>query len=85
MTLKPYTVVLLRPEYLTIVTDEQYGKDIYVGLMMAENQYNAIELAQLEVFNSDKDEGLHPLMKSDYELCILFEGLHDPKLFGWQV
>jgi hypothetical protein len=81
----PYTVVLLRPEYLGDITQERYGQDIYVAFVVANSMGNALEAAQREVFAADTNEGLAPVDSEDYLLCVLFEGHHDPKAFGWQV
>lgn len=83
-TAYPYTVVLLRPDYLGEVTQEQYGQDIYVALVMAGSVGQAIKAAQQEVFAVDTKDALAPVYAEDYELCVLFEGHHDPRAFGWQ-
>lgn len=80
----PYTVVLLRPDYLGEVTQEQYGQDIYVALVMASSVGHAIKAAQQEVFAVDTKDALAPVSAEDYKLCVLFEGHHDPRAFGWQ-
>lgn len=84
--MKKYTVVLLRPEYLNKKTETPYGQDVYVaiGVRSSEPMF-AVRLARSEVFQADKKEGLKPESASDYKLCVLFEGEHKPKLFGWQV
>jgi hypothetical protein len=79
-----YTVVLLRPEYLGDITQEQYGQDIYVALVTAANIGGAIEAAQQEVFAADTLDGLAPVDAEDYKLCVMFEGHQDPMCFGWQ-
>lgn len=84
--MKKYTVVLLRPEYLGNRTETPYGQDIYVAIgIEASEAMFAVRIARAEVFNADVREGLKPESASDYKLCVLFEGEHQPKLFGWQV
>ena len=83
--MSPYTVVLLRPEYLGEATEEDYGQDIYVALLEAENMVGAVELAQIEASLADKKEGLKPQSPADYKLCVLFQGHSAPALFGWQL
>lgn len=81
----PYTVVVLRPEYLGEFTEEAYGQDIYVALIEAYSAGNAVKVAQQEAFAADTRADLAPVTAEDYKLCVLFEGHHDPRLFGWQV
>lgn len=84
MSLKPFTVVLLRPPYMSKRTETPYGKDIYVANVMAEDSVGAVNAAQAEVFIADTKDKLKPFLREEYELCVLFEGHHEPKLFGWQ-
>lgn len=88
-----YTVILLRPRYLTkdgdddllgLKTDEPYGTDIYVGHVTATGYLRAIRVAQEEVFYADTKDGLRPRAAEDYALCVMFEGHQQPKLYGWQ-
>lgn len=81
---KKYTVVLLRPEYLSEITDEVYGQDIYVALVKATTSEAAILAAQAEAFKADKTILMRPQKSEDYKLCVLFEGHHEPRRFGWQ-
>ena len=81
---KAYTVVLLRPQYMCDETGETYGNDIYVAAVKGLSHCDAIKRAQREVFESDKEDGLGIISPSDYKLCVLFEGKHEPALFGWQ-
>lgn len=82
---KEYTVVLLRPEYLSEETDEEYGQDIYVALVSSENIRKAIQIAQKEAYDADIKEDLKPKSAEDYKLCVMFEGTHNPTFFGWQL
>lgn len=82
--MKDYTVVLLRPVYLNLETDEKYGQDIYVALVSATSPEDSLRVAQKEVFKADKKDGMHPRNELDYKLCVMFEGHHQPKRFGWQ-
>lgn len=78
-----YTVVLLRPIYLNFETGSKFGQDIYVALVVATSPEDAVKVAQTEVFNADKKDGMRPRNKFDYILCVMFEGRHQPKRFGW--
>ena len=60
------------------------GHDIYVALVESESSITAVKKAQAEVFHIDKEDGLSPKNQADYKLCVLFDGHHNPKLFGWQ-
>ena len=81
----PFTVVLLRPEYLGEFTEEAYGQDIYVAFAVANTVGASIKAAQQDAFDSDTRVGFAPVGPEDYRLCVLFEGHHDPRMFGWQV
>ena len=94
--MKDYTVVLLRPKYLC--NEESYGLDIYVASRIkASGTADALKRARNEVFKADKKGGAHKGLFEDcydrrikpvvenYKLCVMFEGHHDPVLFGWQV
>ena len=79
-----YTVVLLRPEYISDETGRTYGKDIYVALVEADGWISAVSVARDEVFASDLKDEL-PIKKSeDYVFCVLFKGHHNPDFFGFQ-
>ena len=84
--MKKYTVVLLRPHYLCNRVDgEKYGTNIYVATrIVAANTVDAVRMAKAEVYSRDRKEIPKPHAPSDYELCVAFEGHHDPVLFGWQ-
>lgn len=79
-----YTVVLLRPVYLNFDTGEKFGQDIYVAMVSATSPEDAVKVAQTEVFKADKKDGMKPRNMLDYILCVMFEGHHQPKRFGWQ-
>lgn len=83
--MKPYTVVLLRPEYLCEHTGEEYGLDAYVARVSAENYMKALNAAQAEVMEADKKDKLKPLKPEDYKMCVIFNGHHTPVAHGWQV
>ena len=89
MTMKPYTVVLLRPEYLTEESGEEYGEeyglDTYVASVQAGGLSEAITTAQNEVFAADKREDLEPAKPEDYKMCLIFEGHQKVLMWGWQV
>ena len=78
-----FTVVLLRPDYMT--SDTPYGQDIYVALIEANDCDDAVQAAQQEVFQADRIDGLAPESLDDYALVVMFEGHHVPVLFGWQL
>jgi hypothetical protein len=80
-----YTVVLLRPPYLSEATGEKHGQDIYVAQVTARDITDAIFMAQAEAFDEDKEDEMFPVDSKDYKLCTLFEGHQSPKLFGWQI
>lgn len=81
MKTKPYTVVLLRPDYMT----SEYGQDVYVALVKALTRHDAHMAAQKELFEYDCKDGGEPRSVSDYALCVMFEGHHNPALYGWQL
>ena len=63
---------------------DDFGTDIYVAQVGAANESDAVSAAQHEAFDSDTKDEMEPNAPDDYALCVLFEGRHDPKLFGWQ-
>lgn len=82
--IKPFTVVVLRPEYLNAHPETEYGQDIYVAHVRSTEPAAAFVLAQMQVFRADQKDKLKPKKPTDYKLVVAFEGHHDPKLFGWQ-
>ena len=80
-----YTVVLLRPEYMTEESGEEFGMDTYVAMVTEESLEDAIKTAQKKVMASDKRDGLRPRNAEDYKMCLIFPGHIHPELYGWQV
>ena len=78
---KPYTVVLLRPDY----NAEPYGKDVYTALVEADGACAAITAAQLEVAAADEADGMTVGHPSDYAMVLVFEGHHEPCLFHFSL
>lgn len=66
-------------------TNEAYGQDIYVALVRSESLRNAVYTAQKEAFDADTKDNLKPEKSEDYKLCVMFDGTHNPTLFGWQL
>lgn len=87
MSLKKYTVILLYPDYLCDAVP--YGQEVYVAAgVKADDQAGAVQAARLEAFRAckeDEDPGNRPISPDDFALCVMFEGKHDPVLFGWQL
>ncbi len=86
--MKDFTVVLLRPEYLNQDAHDHPGQNIYVANVQADDEYHAVKVAQVEVYEADlaeQSEDFVPRSLDDYILCVLFEGTIQPKLFGWQI
>lgn|SRR5574340_1175610 len=86
--MKEFTVVLLRPEYLYSDTKTPYGLDVYVANIEVPDFFTIdqiIETAQIEVYQADEKDGMVVMNHKHYKLCVMFEGKHEPKLFGWQV
>lgn len=69
--MKPYTVLLLRPDYIA----EPYGQDTYMAHVEAENPVNAIEAAQIEVWNEDHGDDAGESW-TDYNVLLIIEGHH---------
>lgn len=90
--MKSWTVVLLRPQALCDVEDEAYGKHVYVALIRdAQDTTEARVKAQQEVYAADCRHLGKRLMNNmdidphDYELCVMFRGIHQAAQFGWEV
>lgn len=81
MKTKPYTVVLLRPDYMT----DMYGQDVYVAHVNAPTTLHAVQTAQEQAFDADAKDDAHPDDPEDYALCVMFEGHLNTTLFGWQL
>lgn len=69
--MKPYTVLLLRPDYIA----EPYGQDTYMAHVEAENPVNAIEAAQIEVWKEDHGDDAGESW-TDYNVLLIIEGHH---------
>lgn len=72
-----YTVVLLFPDYLA----DDYGKDTYTALVTASDIKHAVEVAQREAFDSNKDSE----DPEDFALVLMFQGHHEPCAFSWSL
>ena len=87
MSLKKYTVILLYPDYLC--DDVPYGQEVCVARRTtAEDPAGALAEAQKEAFmvtREEGNEGGHAEDPEDFSLVVMFEGHHDPVLFGWQL
>lgn len=87
MNLKEYTVVLLYPDYLCDAVP--YGQEVYVASSIeAVDTSTALAKAQREAFLAcleDEEEGNHAETSEDFALVVMFEGHHNPTLFGWQL
>ena len=68
--MKPYTVLLLRPDYIA----EPYGQDTYLAHVEAENPANAIEAARIEVWKEDHGGAADD--SEDYHPLFITEGHH---------
>lgn len=77
MRKKSYTVVLVRPDYIT----DEFGRDVYVAHVHARDEYHAIKVAQREVFRADKKDKMEPNAPEDYALTVLFEGIQEVSLW----
>ena len=69
--MKPYTVLLLRPDYIA----KPYGQDTYMAHVEAENPANAIETAQIEVWKEDHGDDAGESW-TDYNVLLIIEGHH---------
>lgn len=89
--MKYWTVVLLRCQRLNELTEEEYGKDIYVAHVTAPSYVLALKEARRQVHKADRDDmgekmdriGIEP-NEHCYPLCVMFEGYQEPKLFGFE-
>lgn len=84
---RPYTVVLMRPDYLCEIDgSEPFGQNCYVAnRLLATGAKAAIALAQKEVSKADKRDGAGPVQSTDYYPLLVFEGHIDPRFYGWQL
>jgi len=82
--MKEFTVVLLRPDYM--INDIPQGQDVYVAHVVAEDESQALKFGQKEVAKADaEDADGEEAPYDDYALCVMFEGHHEPVLFGWEL
>ena len=74
--MKPYTVLLLYPDYLA----DQYGLDTYLAHVDAENHAKAIRKAQVQALRA---QGAYAVASAD-DFYPLFctEGHHNDLCFG---
>ena len=79
---RKYTVIVLRPGYLTDLDVEDHT---YVSYIEAETIKKAFVEAQQEVFYSDTEDGLNPISPSDYTVIVVFRGHPVIAAFGWQL
>lgn len=73
-----YTVVIQRPDYLSETTP-------YVAFIETLTPTDAAEIARLEAFKADYDDGLYPRAAMDYYVSVVFNGQCKIELFGWQL
>lgn len=69
--MSPYTVLLLRPDYIA----KPYGQDTYMAHVEAENPANAIEAARIEVWKEDHGDDAGESW-TDYNVLLIIEGHH---------
>ena len=72
--LSDFTIVLLRPQFIA----DSYGRQLYVAHIQSIDSKSAVEAALQEVFEADNRDGLAALTPIPYELCVMFNGHHDP-------
>lgn len=87
-----FTVVLMRPQYLASVLDE--GGMSYTAHVEASDMYHACEAARQQACAADRAEGLRSNepddgrdlapAQDDYGVLVVFEGKHEPVLFGFE-
>jgi hypothetical protein len=83
--MKLFTVVLLRPDYVADDDANGFGQDVYVAFVKSRSPKHALNLAQKEVFKADSKDEREPNDPDDYALIVMFEGHHNPILWGWQL
>lgn len=79
---REYTVVLLRPESVSLGSVED---DTYIGFVTAKDVDVAVAKAQREAFAEDKKDGLDPKGPTDYRVLAVFSGHAEVVKFGWQL
>lgn len=83
--MKPYTVLLLRPDYIA----EPYGQDTYLAHVDANNPDEAVVAGQMRVWNEDHGDDAgsswddyHPLLVLDGHLYDASPLPHTPELLN---
>lgn len=69
--MKPYTVLLLRPDYIA----DNYGQDTYLAHVNANNPDEAVTAAQVEAYNADGGDDADESWE-DYHPLIVVDGHH---------
>lgn len=64
--MKPYTVLILRPEYTT----DNFGRDVYLDWVWAENAKAAGSMAQKNAAQADEQSDDW----KDYDVLVCFDG-----------
>lgn len=83
--MKPFTVVLLRPRYAEDKKPDDLRDVSYTSMVEAADKYQAVLLARREAFKADSLDRLRVKSAEDYRVLVVFEGRHEPVLFGWQL
>lgn len=71
--MKPYTVLLLRPDYIA----EPYGQDTYLAHVNANNPDEAVVAAQMQVWNEDHGDDAGSSWDDYHPLLVLDGHLYD--------
>jgi hypothetical protein len=89
--MNPYTVILRRGAVFRDLPDYE-PCDSYTAIVTGSTYREAVQAAKAEALAIDRknfaealDEQGVELTTDDYLFLVLFEGHHEPKLFGWQV
>lgn len=87
--MKKYTVVLLRPDYLASDDQGGFGQDVYAAHVETISSASALAKAQGEAADAayvDASDGPEQSPSpEDYALVVMFDGHHEPTMFGWQL
>ena len=81
---KPYSVIFLRPQYLSDEIGNDPNTDTYIALVKAESIEEAANMGRDEVFAADKKDKLNPESSRDYHLLFILRGHVVVELYGWQ-